>query len=144
MENAVLKNILVNSDIKKTNFLFYKIYGSDGKWWLIPKKNIELAFNIYQSTYWKGKLFKNIFPVLSYFNFILKFIGVEKKYLKLNPKLETKLLRTFKSKEILYSIFSGTPSKHQKITIQVHNQKEILGYCKFSDQKELIKIFRAE
>ena len=43
-----------------------------------------------------------------------------------------------------YAIFMGTPSVHQKITIQVSRKDEISGYCKISDSKKIFDIFLHE
>ena len=43
-----------------------------------------------------------------------------------------------------YSVFEGTPSVHQKTTIQVWNEERILGYVKLTESEEVGRLFERE
>ena len=43
-----------------------------------------------------------------------------------------------------YSVFEGTPSVHQKTTIQVWNEERILGYVKVTRSEEVGRLFERE
>ena len=43
-----------------------------------------------------------------------------------------------------YSVFEGTPSVHQKITIQVWRGERILGYVKLTESEEVGRLFERE
>jgi hypothetical protein len=43
-----------------------------------------------------------------------------------------------------YSVFEGTPSVHQKITIQVWRGEKILGYVKLTESEEVGRLFERE
>lgn len=50
----------------------------------------------------------------------------------------------FGIKGLTFSVFGGTPSVHQKITIQFSHGKRILGYCKLSDSDAIRQLFMHE
>ena len=70
-------------------------------------------------------------------------LKIKKKNLALNEKIYDCIKLYFQC-DFDYSIFLGTPSKHQKTTIQVFREKKILGYCKITNSKQLFDIFSDE
>ena len=50
----------------------------------------------------------------------------------------------FGVREFDYSVFGGTPSVHQKATIQVWNEERILGYVKLTESEEVGRLFFQE
>src|SRR5690606_29453313 len=62
----------------------------------------------------------------------------------LQSSLMDLLKSVFKSNDIEFAIFGGTPSKHQKITIQLFKENKILGYCKVTNNTEVSKLFIQE
>lgn len=123
---------------------FYSFSNADGKRWIMPVRNMRVAMNLYQPSWINGKLLKALFPYLHWIGAVSKAIHAEKMTCRLKPELEAKLTRLFGVTDIEFSIFCGTPSVHQKITMQVSHGKRILGYCKFSDNKEVVDVFKRE
>ncbi len=123
---------------------FYRITNADGKSWLLPARNMRVALNLYQPSGRNGKLLKALFPWLHHIPFVRKAIKAETICCTLCEELKELLQRVFKCKEIEFAIFEGTPCVHQKTTIQLSCGKKILGYCKASDNKEILALFERE
>ena len=123
---------------------FYSFSNADGKQWLMPIRNMKTAMNLYQPSGIKGKWMKSLFPYLCRIKPVGKAIHAERRKYALPKDLEDLLCRLFGANKIEFSIFCGTPCVHQKITMQISKGKQILGYCKFSDNEEIINIFQKE
>lgn len=123
---------------------FYSFSNADGKRWLMAARNMRTAMSLYQPSGVKGRLMKSLFPYLYRLDAVCKVVHAERRNYVLHEKLEKLLCRVFDTDEIEFSIFCGTPCIHQKITMQVSKGDRILGYCKFSDNEEIISIFGRE
>lgn len=123
---------------------YYRITNADGKSWLLPAHNMRVALNLYQPSGRNGKLLKALFPWLHHIPFVRKAIKAETICCTLCEELKELLQRVFECKEIEFAIFEGTPCVHQKITIQLSCGKKILGYCKASDNSEILALFERE
>lgn len=122
----------------------YRITNADGKSWLLPAKNMRVALNLYQPSGRNGKLLKALFPRLHRLPFVRKAIKAETIYCTLQQELKELLQRIFNCGNLEFAIFEGTPCVHQKITIQLSNGSNILGYCKASDNKDILQLFEKE
>lgn len=140
MENNTLISRLLNYQGAD----FFMINNAEGKWWMFPRRNMDTAMHLFQPSTIKGKVLKSFFPFFSKFRAVRKLLGVKIFKLELNNLLEQKLKSLFDCEDLEFSIFGGTPSSHQKITMQLHKGSKILGYCKFSDKKEVKIIFKQE
>lgn len=136
----VINNILSseNGDV------YYRLSNPDGKVWLIPQKNVSVALNIYQPSSIKGRLLKLLFPLFHRLPFVPLIIGAERTQCGLTPEFTDFLKRTFALKTFETALFCGTPSVHQKITMQVFSGKSIHGYCKITDNDEVYHLFLKE
>lgn len=137
---VIIGSILIEQEGKR----FYSFSNADGKCWIMPKRNMAIAMNLYQPSGIKGKLMKMLFPYFYFIKPIRQKLGVTIHKYSLCNSLKTLLQKQFGTKNIEFSIFCGTPSVHQKITMQVSNGDKILGYCKFSANPEIKKIFKHE
>jgi hypothetical protein len=124
--------------------VFFMIKNAEGKCWLLPERNLYTAMNIYQPSTIKGKILKSFFPFFSKYQAVRKLLDIKTYKLELNKLLEKKLKSLFDFEDLEFSIFGGTPSSHQKITMQIYKGSKILGYCKFSDKKEISILFKQE
>lgn len=122
----------------------YRITNADGKSWLLPAKNMRVALNLYQPSGRNGKLLKVLFPWLHRLHFVRKAIKAELLCCTLQEELKRLLQRVFCCQDLEFAIFEGTPCVHQKITIQLSSGNNILGYCKASDNKEIMQLFEKE
>lgn len=136
----LLKEILIE---QKSN-VFYRFGNADGKCWIMPAHNMDVAMNLYQPSSLKGKLMQRAFPYLHHWKFVRNLLHLKMEYYILNEKLYETFSDIFHCNNLEFSIFCGTPSVHQKITMQLSSGKRILGYCKLTEILEIKNIFHYE
>lgn len=128
---------------------YIKISNKDNKSWVLPCENIKVALCLYQPSSRKGKILKRILPWMVPVSIIPEKLynrfGIGKSNQMISITLDRFLHNQFLSeKDILFSVFMGTPGIHQKITIQVFSGEKILGYCKVSNNEMIYTLFKNE
>lgn len=123
---------------------FYIFTKKDGKKWLIPTRNLRTGLSLYLPSSRKGLLLKMLLRNRFLGSLIMRCIGAKIIRCELRKELFSLFCELFDSKKIEFSIFSGTPSVHQKMTIQLSIEQTILGYCKVTSQPNIWKIFEHE
>lgn len=123
---------------------FYRIANNDGKVWFMPVKNMRTAMNLYQPSGCNGKLLKALFPILHWLPFPWRKLNIDRTRCSLSDDLYRRLCELFGVDQLEFAVFCGTPSVHQKLTVQLSLGKKILGYCKISDNPEVGKMFVRE
>ena len=123
---------------------FIRFGNADGKRWVVPARNMRVALNLYQPSGRNGKLVKALFPLLHSLLPVRRVIKAETFQCSLQKELNGKLCNIFGVEEAEFAIFEGTPSVHQKVTMQLSCGNHILGYCKVSDNKEILALFEKE
>lgn len=123
---------------------FYSFANADGKTWLMPARNMQVAMNLYQPSGVKGKLLKCFFPYLHTIRLVRSVIKAERTVGELQEDLRNLLCRIFHTSDLEFAVFFGTPCVHQKITIQLSQGNRILGYCKVTNNKEITQLFQGE
>ena len=140
--NGYMRQLLSISDIVQSGRRrFYTLSNADGKTWMLPARHIRTALELYQPSGSKGRLLKRFLPLLHNFapcRTQLKIIETDSELL---PEILSKVSEVFDSSDLEYSIFGGTPSVHQKITIQFFEGKKILGYGKLSASEDVANLF---
>ena len=139
-----MKNIINNILDFTGGDKFYRFGNADGKYWIVPAKGMRTALNLYQPSSTKGKMVKALLPCLHQFAPVRKAIKAETLNCRLGNELHSLLCKVFGVQEIEFSIFEGTPSVHQKITMQLSQGSKILGYCKLSESNEIKTLFEKE
>lgn len=139
-ERMLLNKILSHAQGR----LFYRFGNADGKRWIVPARNMRVALNLYQPSGRNGKLVKALFPWLHSLLPVRRVIKAEALHCSLQKELNGKLCNIFGVEEAEFAIFEGTPSVHQKVTMQLSCGNHILGYCKVSDNKEILALFEKE
>ena len=124
--------------------MFYKIKNSDGKCWLMPVRNVRMGLALYQPSGWKGRLLKRWFPYVHWSKLVRKVLKIEVVEHVMGEELKRVIGRTFGVGGFEYSVFEGTPSVHQKTTIQVWRGERILGYVKVTESEEVGRLFERE
>lgn len=137
---TTLDNILDFTDGER----FYRFGNADGKYWIMPARGMRTALNLYQPSGIKGKMVKALLPCLHWLTPVRKAIKAETVNCRLNSELHSLLCKVFDVQEIEFAIFEGTPSVHQKITMQLSRGNSILGYCKLSESNEIKALFERE
>jgi hypothetical protein len=110
----------------------------------MPVRRLKTAMNLYQPSGMKGKLLKCLFPYLHWNSAVRRILQAEAFHCALRNDIYQLLCRVFGVEKLVFSVFGGTPSVHQKITIQLTAGNRILGYCKLSDNDETISLFHGE
>ena len=123
---------------------FYRFGNADGKYWIVPAQGMRTAMNLYQPSGIKGKMVKALLPCLHWIVPVRKAIKAETVNCRLNSELHSLLCKIFDVQEIEFAIFEGTPSVHQKITMQLSQGNRILGYCKLSTNNDIKELFEKE
>lgn len=126
---------------------FFRISNADGKTWLLPARGMRVGLELYQPSGIKGKMLKNLFPLLYHLPPVCRAIHAEKVRATLDPLLLDKAAAAFgvTPAKLHYSIFGGTPSVHRKITIQFFDTSgHILGYGKVTRSQKVGALFEHE
>ena len=123
---------------------FYRFGNADGKYWIVPVQGMRTAMSLYQPSGIKGKMVKALLPCLHWIAPVRKAIKAQRLQCRLNSELHNLLCKVFNVQEIEFAVFEGTPSVHQKITMQLSNNGRILGYCKLSMNNDIKELFEKE
>lgn len=123
---------------------FISFANSEGKRWIVPIRSMRTAINLYQPSSIKGKLIKQLLPYTYRLPMVKRMVGFKEMQIALSADLEKLIESVFNIPSFEFSIFGGTPSVHQKITIQISKKDLIIGYCKVSDSNDIAKLFRRE
>jgi len=122
----------------------YRITNADGKQWLLPVEGLSTALELYQPSGRNGKILKRWFPVLHHFPAVRNIAHASTGRVRLRGDILQMAEEAFGTDNLNFSIFGGTPSVHQKITIQFFKGTQIAGYCKLTDSPEVAKLFTHE
>lgn len=123
---------------------YIELNNTVGQKWLIPLKNSKTHLSLFQPSSLKGKLVVAAFNIIKHFPFILKKINARSIRLNFLPQFISFIDDLFHIKQCEIGVFCGSPGKHQKLTLLVANKDSILGYCKLTDNPELLSIFQQE
>lgn len=122
----------------------YRFANAEGKAWIMPVRHIRLAMQLYQPGGRNGKLLKTLLPCLHRFRPLRQWLHIETLHSDLAEELKRKCCECFQVPEVEFAIFCGTPSVHQKLTMQLSYRGRIMGYVKMTDSKEIARLFRDE
>ena len=139
-----MKNILNNILDFTGGEKFYRFGNADGKYWIVPARDMRTALNLYQPSGIKGKLVKALLPCLHWLALVRKAIKAQSVNCRLNSELHGLLCKVFGVQDIEFAVFEGTPSVHKKITMQLSQGNRILGYCKLSESCDIKALFEKE
>ncbi|WP_455614060.1 hypothetical protein [Bacteroides congonensis] len=144
MSDIAINTLLLEILHHQNGGTFCNFSNADGKRWIMPIKNMCTAMHLYQPSSLKGKIMRIGFPYLHRFKLVRKILHVEREYWALDKQLSDILCDVFNRNDLEFSIFLGTPSVHQKITIQLNCGKQICGYCKVTASPEIKELFHHE
>lgn len=122
----------------------YAITNADGKCWLLPASGLRTALELYQPSGLKGKTLKCLFPLLHRVPQVRRAARATTVNISLRPDIAEAAEKAFGQEITGFSIFGGTPSVHQKITLQLVSGTRILGYCKLTDSPDIATLFHHE
>ena len=98
------------------------------------------GFEIYEPFGTRGRVLKKFLPITARLGAAKRILNGRSTSICLNTKLRDLLKKCFGT-EWEYSVFWGTPCVDQKVTIQIYNEKEILGYCKLGYSERVKELF---
>lgn len=134
------EKILINDEGQR----FFRFANADGKVWIMPARHLRTAMELYQPSGRNGIMLKRWLPLLHRIAVVRRKIHIETMQCRLNSELLMTLEKAFNANDLEFSVFCGTPSVHQKITMQISKGSHILGYCKISDNEEIASLFDKE
>ncbi len=123
---------------------YYRITNADNKVWDLPSGSLPTAFALYQPSGWKGKMLKRLFSCVHMIPLARRLAHAELVDIQIADELKRECQRLFNNQELDFAFFYGTPSVHQKTTIQVYHKQHILGYCRLTEKKEVSELFKQE
>ena len=116
---------------------------SEGKKWIFPINNVKTGIHIYQPSSRKGKMVKLVLPMVAAFPFLLKSLKIKVANMCLEKPVMM-YLNDLLGNDIKYSVFSGTPSPNQKVTIQLNRGQACVAYAKISEKEHIKDFFQRE
>ena len=131
------------------NGAYLILQNSDKKQWMLPENELKTALCMYQPSSQKGKLLKSILPVISSLPIIrsifYKMMRITIRQIDEPGGIKEIIRMCLDDGAYELSYFMGTPSsKHQKCTIQISHQRDIIAYCKVSQSDEVLSLFTNE
>lgn len=117
---------------------------ADGKRWVMPRRRMRMAMNLYQPSSRKGRMVKTFLPIRLLQDIISKKISSEKCRLRLNEDLQLLFCDIWGKGSLDFALFGGTPGKHCKTILQLSRGNDILGYCKVTRNPEVASLFDGE
>lgn len=131
------------------NDKYLVLQNADGKKWMLHEKNLNVALCLYQPSSLKGRLLKKMLPILVKVPFIpnsvYKKFGITRGTNRISQDGQAFFSELYTdAQDIQIAVFYGTPGTHQKITAQISMGDTILGYCKFTENQEIYRIFQHE
>lgn len=126
------------------NSRYYYLENADGKYWMLPKQHLTIGMELYQPSGRNGRLLKKLFPLLHHLSVVRRAVHAEEMNLTLKKEIMEKAREAFDVNDLEFSIFGGTPSVHQKVTIQFFKDDKILGYGKVTSNGDIAGLFTHE
>lgn len=135
---------ILDSIIEPGEAQYYFLANADGKKWILPRRHLSTALELYQPGGIKVRLLKRFMPVVHPFAPARRVMHAGSDRIALAREILDQAASAFGTDGLEYSIFGGTPSVHQKITIQFFRGNRILGYAKVTDSDDIASLFDNE
>ncbi|MFR9566535.1 MAG: glycosyltransferase [Rikenellaceae bacterium] len=117
---------------------------SDSKEWIIPLRSMSMGLMLYQPSGFKGRVAKMLLAHLYRLPIVRRAVNGEIINSSLPVELSSIIRRVTGCNHFEFSIFEGTPSSHQKRTIQIFKGGRVICYCKVSSNAEVKKLLFRE
>lgn len=124
----------------------YFVFDNGKKTWIIPAKNMNKGFGIYQASNIKGKIMKTVFPMIRWSKMVRKVAKCQIKKLSLKKEI-IQIIERYCDNDYQCSVYYGNLDESQqnaKATIQVFNKNKIFVYIKITKNAENKKTFVKE
>lgn len=121
----------------------YSIGDSRGRKWAFPRESLTQGLAVYQPSGIRGHVLR--MGLAASPRFILPMILDECTLDDLiGSEVATYLRWRFGEPKCFFSVFMGTPSPHQKATVQVYTHDRIVAYCKVAASPAIGGLFKEE
>lgn len=116
----------------------------NGKIWILSKKDLTLSLCLFHPNNTKGKLFKLCVIIFHKFHCLTFLPGIRIIDFQLDESISSKIKEIYNYQELTFSIYSNIEGITPKQTIQIVNERTILGYCQLGNSRELLSNFYHE
>lgn len=130
--------------VQKSGTQYICLENTVGHRWYFPYTNTRAYMSLYQPSSLKGTIVALTLPYLKHLKFLLRYINASIVKLQFDDAFIKTIETAFGKKDITCAIFCGSPGKHQKPTILLLSGSQYIGYCKISDNQEIINLFKEE
>lgn len=117
---------------------------ADGKRWVMPRRRMRMAMNLYQPSSRKGRMLKQCLNNVLTRKLVLKKIKAKTLKYKLDKNVEKIISSVFNSNNLRFALYASNPGQCSKIVLQIYQDDRLLGYCKFTDRKKVAELFDHE
>ena len=115
-----------------------------GHRWYFPWKNMRAYMSLFQPSSLKGSIVALLLPLLKYFPKLLRFVKAQRVQLQFEEQFIGTLENALGKPEITCSVFCGSPGLHKKPTLLLLSEGKCGGYCKISDNADIVDLFKKE
>ncbi len=115
-----------------------------GQRWFFPFKNMRAYMSLFQPSSQKGAIVAQSLPLLKYFPRLLHFVKAQMVLLDFDVRFINAIENALDKPNITCSIFCGSPGRHMKPTLLLLSEGSCVGYCKLSDDADVVELFKKE
>ena len=115
-----------------------------GQRWFFPFKNMRAYMSLFQPSSQKGAIVAQSLPLLKYFPRLLHFAKAQMVLLDFDVRFINAIENALDKPNITCSIFCGSPGRHMKPTLLLLSEGSCVGYCKLSDDADVVELFKKE
>lgn len=123
---------------------YIRLENTVGQSWYFPYRNTQAYMSLYQPSSLKGTIIAFILPYIKRLKWMLRFVNASIVRLQFDVRFIKTVEKAFDRYGISVAVFSGSPGKHQKPTLLLLSDNCFVGYCKISDNTDVIELFKEE
>ena len=123
---------------------YVELQNSVGQRWYIPLRNSSVHLSLFQPSSIQGKFVAYFFDIIKHFPILLHIIHAKIVQLQFTKEFQEFVDDIFRVSHCNFGIFCGSPGYHQKPTLLISKRERILGYCKLTNNKNIMELFHNE
>lgn len=140
---------LLNKVYTKTNkdaASSHIIFGHSDKTWIMPEESLNMAFDMYQPSTFKGKMLKTLISVFHNNKTVLCKLNCEKAYLEFNKNIKNHIAKIIGTNDFSIAAYMGdtTSRQNNKSTLQIYNKDGLICYAKVTEDLLVSENFQHE
>lgn len=138
--NAPLNKILKVG----TGSRYVMLENTVGQRWFFPFKNMRAYMSLFQPSSLKGTIVAQLLPLLKYFPRLIRLVKAQIVLLDFDMRFIDVMENVLNKPDITCSVFCGSPGHHMKPTLLLLSEGSCVGYCKLSDDVDVVELFKKE